>query len=76
MAAPAKPGAKPAAGAKGGKPVKKGKSQSKSSCYEVSGPMLKRKNRNCPKCGPGIFMAGHKDRWTCGKCGYMEKRAS
>ncbi|MBR9702685.1 30S ribosomal protein S27ae [Candidatus Woesearchaeota archaeon] len=33
-----------------------------------------RKNRSCPKCGPGIFMAQHKDgRWACGKCGYMEK---
>jgi len=27
----------------------------------------------CPKCGPGIFLAAHKDRRTCGKCGYMEK---
>lgn len=24
----------------------------------------------CPKCGPGIFLAKHKDRQTCGKCGY------
>jgi len=24
----------------------------------------------CPKCGPGIFLAVHKDRRTCGKCGY------
>jgi len=70
MPPPPKPGAK---GAKGGKP--KGKAASrKSSCYDVQGPVLKRKNRNCPKCGPGIFMAGHKERWTCGKCGYMEKR--
>jgi small subunit ribosomal protein S27Ae len=73
MPPPPKPGAKP--GAKGGKP--KGKAASrKSNCYEVHGPMLKRKNRNCPKCGPGVFMAGHKDRWTCGKCGYMEKRSA
>jgi len=27
----------------------------------------------CPKCGPGMFMGKHKDRKTCGKCGYMEK---
>ena len=61
-----------------GKPAKpEGKPASKkSSCYEISGDGLKRKNRNCPKCGPGIFMAGHKDRWTCGKCGYMEKKAA
>ena len=24
----------------------------------------------CPKCGPGTFLAKHKDRQTCGKCGY------
>jgi len=24
----------------------------------------------CPKCGPGIFLAMHKDRQTCGHCGY------
>ena len=26
----------------------------------------------CPKCGPGIFLASHKDRKSCGKCGYTE----
>ena len=26
----------------------------------------------CPKCGPGVFMAVHKDRVSCGKCGYTE----
>jgi len=33
-----------------------------------------KKNKTCPKCGPGFFLANHKDRLTCGKCGYMEKR--
>ncbi len=33
----------------------------------------KRKNKFCPKCGPGIFLAAHKDREVCGKCGYMQK---
>ena len=32
----------------------------------------KRKNLFCPKCGVGVFMARHKDRTTCGKCGYTE----
>ncbi|HZX45071.1 MAG TPA: 30S ribosomal protein S27ae [Candidatus Nanoarchaeia archaeon] len=41
--------------------------------YETAGG-LKRKNKSCPKCGQGTFMASHKDRWTCGKCGYMEKK--
>jgi small subunit ribosomal protein S27Ae len=33
---------------------------------------LKRKNKSCPKCGKGVFMAQHKDRATCGKCGWTE----
>jgi len=28
--------------------------------------------KSCPKCGPGVFMAEHKDRTSCGKCGYTE----
>ncbi|MBI4738831.1 30S ribosomal protein S27ae [Candidatus Woesearchaeota archaeon] len=42
--------------------------------YQVSGNSLTRKNRFCPKCGTGVFMASHKDRNTCGTCGYMEKK--
>ena len=40
--------------------------------YEVSGDTLKRTHRSCPKCGPGVSLAKHKDRTTCGKCGYTE----
>lgn len=40
--------------------------------YEKSGEEVKRKNKSCPKCGEGTFMASHKDRETCGKCGYTE----
>lgn len=40
--------------------------------YEVSGDSLKRKSNFCPKCGDGFFMSEHKDRSTCGKCGYTE----
>ena len=40
--------------------------------YSVSGDKLE-KARTCPKCGPGIFLAKHKDdRWYCGKCHYVE----
>jgi small subunit ribosomal protein S27Ae len=42
--------------------------------YEKAGEELKRKNKSCPKCGPSVFLASHKDRFTCGKCGYMEKK--
>jgi len=27
----------------------------------------------CPKCGPGVRLAEHKERKSCGKCGYFEK---
>jgi ubiquitin-small subunit ribosomal protein S27Ae len=30
----------------------------------------KAKRQACPKCGPGVFMAEHKNRLSCGKCGY------
>jgi len=28
------------------------------------------KREFCPKCGAGYRLAEHKDRRTCGKCGY------
>ena len=36
--------------------------------YDLSGG-LKRKGDSCPRCGTGTFLAVHKDRKTCGKCG-------
>jgi small subunit ribosomal protein S27Ae len=55
-------------------PVKKGKSYAVSKVYEITGSSVKKKNKTCPKCGPGVFMASHKDRWTCGKCRYSETK--
>ena len=28
--------------------------------------------KTCPKCGEGVFLAEHKNRVSCGKCGYTE----
>ncbi len=28
----------------------------------------------CPKCGAGVRLAEHKNRRSCGKCGYFEKK--
>ncbi len=28
--------------------------------------------RWCPRCGPGIVLAVHKNRSTCGRCHYSE----
>ncbi|MBW2997648.1 30S ribosomal protein S27ae [Candidatus Woesearchaeota archaeon] len=54
------------------KKKKKKTSSKKYKMYEASGSELKRKNKFCPKCGTGVFMAQHKDRMTCGKCSYTE----
>ena len=56
------------------KPVKKGKSILKYKKYSIVGDILTRTGRACPKCGPAVFMGEHKDRFACGKCGYMEVR--
>jgi len=40
--------------------------------YEKSGNIVKRKNKFCPKCGKGYFLAKHTNRLTCGRCGYTE----
>ena len=48
------------------------KKKGKSSMYEIKGDSISRKNKFCPKCGAGVFLASHKDRTACGKCGYAE----
>ena len=50
----------------------KKKSIKKGNLYEISEGKIKRKNRFCPKCGDGVFLAKHANRWSCGKCGYTE----
>ena len=40
--------------------------------YKVEGEKVSRTREFCPKCGPGVFLAQHKDRTSCGKCGYTE----
>lgn len=40
--------------------------------YDISDDKVSRKKSDCPRCGKGVFMAAHKDRNTCGKCGFTE----
>jgi ubiquitin-small subunit ribosomal protein S27Ae len=53
---------------KGKKQRKPSKSTRKADYYQNG---IKNK-RECPKCGVGVFMAEHKDRFHCGKCGFSE----
>jgi len=57
---------------KGKKPRKKHAKHLKSTLYEITDDKAQKMRRNCPKCGPGIMMADHKNRLNCGKCGYTE----
>jgi small subunit ribosomal protein S27Ae len=40
--------------------------------YKIEGEKLIRLRQTCPKCGDGVFLAEHKDRMSCGTCGYTE----
>src|SRR5216117_2534794 len=40
--------------------------------YKIDGNRITRERANCPKCGPGVFLAKHGDRMSCGRCGYTE----
>jgi len=42
--------------------------------YTVKGEELSRTHKSCPKCGPGVFLAEHGDRRSCGRCGYSESK--
>ncbi len=56
------------AGKKGGAEKK----ESKSALYESKGEHVKRTRKFCPKCGPGVFLAQHSTRESCGNCGFSE----
>ena len=44
----------------------------KKDLYEIQGDKLIRKRRICQKCGEGTFLGKHKNRESCGQCGYTE----
>jgi len=57
----------------GKKAHKNNKTSEKWKKYKIEGDHVK-KERECPRCGPGIFLAKPKtgDRVFCGKCFYTE----
>jgi small subunit ribosomal protein S27Ae len=56
---------------KGKKPHKNKKTSKKYTKFKIEGDTVTRE-RNCPRCGPGIFLMNAKDRKYCGKCHYSE----
>jgi small subunit ribosomal protein S27Ae len=44
--------------------------------FDVKDGRVEVKKDYCPKCGEGVFLAEHKDRRSCGKCGYTEFKKS
>ena len=45
--------------------------KAKWSKYKVEDGKLVRAE-HCPNCGPGVFLAVHNNRKSCGRCGYTE----
>ena len=43
--------------------------KAKHSKYKVEDGKLVRAD-SCPECGPGVFLAVHGNRKSCGRCGY------
>ena len=56
---------------KGKKPHKNKPTSEKWKRFVLVGEKVTRA-KNCPRCGPGIFLAVHTNRLTCGKCAYTE----
>ncbi len=56
------------------KPKKEKTKKVKGTLFKVSEDKFEKKPKHCPKCGSGVYMAEHKDRYACGKCGFMEKK--
>lgn len=56
------------------KAKRKGKNKPTSQKYKffkITGDTVKRE-RSCPRCGPGIFLMKADNRVYCGKCHYTE----
>jgi len=56
----------------GKKPHKNKPTSKKYTKYKIEGDKAIRTARNCPRCGPGIFLMDSQNRKYCGKCHYSE----
>ncbi len=51
---------------------KKGHSPKVYGYFDVKDGKASRNHNICSRCGKGVFMAQHKDRRSCGRCGLTE----
>jgi len=51
-------------------PKKKKQEKGVHAMYKTEGEKVTRTHPTCERCGPGYFMGDHKDRYTCGHCGF------
>lgn len=51
-------------------PSKKKEQKGVYTLYKIENEKLTRLRPTCERCGSGYFMANHKDRYTCGHCGF------
>jgi small subunit ribosomal protein S27Ae len=59
------------------KPVKKKKKEKGiHALYKIEGEKVARLRPTCERCGTGYFMADHRDRYTCGHCGFTRYKRS
>lgn len=40
--------------------------------YTIEGDKIVKKERSCPRCGPGIFLSVGQGRAYCGRCHFTE----
>lgn len=50
--------------------IKKKKQKGVFALYKIDNEKVTRLRPICERCGSGYFMANHKDRYTCGHCGF------
>ncbi len=65
---------------KGGKTTRSGRKHENTKThkyYKTEGGKLERTSKHCPRCGQGTWLAAHKGRQYCGRCGYtiFEKKS-
>jgi small subunit ribosomal protein S27Ae len=61
---------KPAKAEKPKREKKKRQEKGVHALYKIEGEKVSRTRPTCERCGPGYFMGDHKERYTCGHCGF------